>query len=86
MSVIVLPGRCDRAAADALLAELQAAIGSEPIEIDGSKVEQIGQAVLQILLSAKAGARGVRIRPSAAFAEIGRMTGLSHQLFEEVQP
>ena len=82
MAAITLPARCDRAAADALLPELRAAQGSGRIEIDGSQVEQVGQAMLQLLLSARRSGGGADITPSPALAEAGRMTGLSSELFE----
>ncbi len=86
MTAVILPPRCDRAAAEALLPKLVAAQGSEPIEIDGSLVEQVGQAVLQVLLSARQTGNGAKIAPSPALAEAGRMTGLSDKLFGEAQP
>lgn len=86
MPAFTLPPRCDRAAADALHRELLTARDSGPIELDGSQVEQIGQAMLQLVLSARRTGEGARIEPSAAFAEAARMTGLSAQLFDEARP
>ncbi|WP_068072510.1 STAS domain-containing protein [Novosphingobium lentum] len=85
MTAITLPARCDRAAACALLPELMAAQGTAEIRVDGSQVEQIGQAMLQLLVSARRTAGGATILPSPALAEACRMTGLSAELFDEVQ-
>ena len=86
MPTITLPARCDRAAAELLLPEMAAAAQGTRIEIDGSQVEQIGQAMLQVLVSARRSGSGATIAPSAALAEAGRMTGLSGELFEAAQP
>ena len=82
MAAITLPARCDRAAADALLLDLLAAQGPGKIGIDGSRVEQIGQAMFQLLLSARQSGGGASITPSLAMAETARMAGLSAELFE----
>ena len=81
MAAISLPRRCDRAAALRLHGELVVAVGSHPIEIDGSEVEQIDQATLQLLLSARRSGGGAVIKPSPAMMEAGRLTGLSEDLF-----
>jgi anti-anti-sigma regulatory factor len=86
MTAIILPPRCDRAAAAALLTELAAVQGSGRIAIDGAQVEQVGQAMLQLLLSARRTGSGATIAPSPALAEAGRMTGLSAELFDEDRP
>lgn len=86
MRAIELPARCDRAAADALLPELVAAQGEDRIAVDGRNVQQIGQSVLQLLLSARQSGNGATIMPSAALAEAARMTGLTAELFDEGQP
>ena len=83
MTKLTLPARCDRAAAEVLLPELIAASRGGRIEIDASRVEQVGQAMLQTLLSARTSINGAVIMPSAALAEAGRMTGLSDALFGE---
>ena len=53
MQTITLPERCDRAAAEVLLPEFVAAIGSGPLRIDGTATKQCGQAMLQLLVSAR---------------------------------
>lgn len=81
MPTITLPSRCDRAAVQELLPDMVAASHSGPITIDASQVEQAGQALLQLLLSARQSASGAAITPSPALAEAGRMAGLSEALF-----
>lgn len=83
MSAIVLPARCDRAAAQALWPEFVAAMGSAPIAIDGAAVTHAGQALLQLLVSARRTAGGARIAPSAALMEAAQLTGLASELFDE---
>lgn len=82
MRIIQLPARCDRAAAEALLPEMQAALGSGPLQIDASGAEQIGQAVLQLLVSARRTGSGAQITPSPALIEAARLTGLDTTLFD----
>jgi anti-anti-sigma regulatory factor len=84
MPAITLPPRCDRAAADALLPELIAASRSGKIEIDATQLEQVGQAMLQLLVSARASSGGAEITPSAALSEAARMSGLADALFGDV--
>jgi anti-anti-sigma regulatory factor len=72
MRTIQLPARCDRAAAEALLPEMQAALGSGMLQIDASATEQIGQAMLQLLVSAKRTGEGANIIPSTALIEASR--------------
>lgn len=83
MSSITLPARCDRAAAEALWPELVAAMGDSPMQIDGSGVDHVGQAVLQLLVSARRSGGGARIAASPALEEAARLTGLIAELFEE---
>jgi anti-anti-sigma regulatory factor len=85
MSVIVLPARCDRAAAERLLPDLIKAAKSRRIEIDGTNVEQIGQAVLQLLVSSRRSGGGAIITPSTVLVEAARLTGLSDELFCEAR-
>ena len=84
-----LPARCVTTVADDLRVQLVLASASEGgIEIDASEVENVGQAVLQLLAAAKAdadanGLRFVITNPSPAFAEravacrLGDAIGLS---------
>ena len=76
MTRIALPTRCDRAAAEALLPELVAALGNGPLEIDASGTTQIGQAMLQVLVSARRTADGAQITPSLELREIAALVGL----------
>jgi anti-anti-sigma regulatory factor len=83
MPKIQLPARCDRAAAEALLPEMLAMRGKDPLQIDASGAEQIGQAMLQLLVSARRSGAGARITPSPALVEAARLTGLGATLFDE---
>jgi anti-anti-sigma regulatory factor len=84
MSSIILPVRCDRAAAEALLPEMIASLGSGPLQIDARECRQIGQAMLQLLISARQTAEGAIIAPSRELEEIAKLTGLSDELFSGV--
>jgi len=66
MSAIILPARCDRAAAETLLPEFLEAAGAGRIEIDASQVAQAGQAMLQMLAAARRSSEGATIAPSPA--------------------
>lgn len=86
MQTITLPERCDRTAAEVLLPEFVAAIGSGPLRIDGSSVKQCGQAMLQLLVSARRTGEGTRIDPSPALIDVALLTGLDRELFDEGNP
>ncbi|WP_066478641.1 MULTISPECIES: STAS domain-containing protein [unclassified Sphingomonas] len=85
MHIIALPARCDATAVDAVLPELIAALASGPTTIDGSHVVQIGQAGLQLLVSARksadAGNRALSIIASDPLRDIASVTGLDTLLF-----
>ncbi|MBA4040813.1 MAG: chemotaxis protein CheX [Sphingobium sp.] len=53
MTTLTLPTRCDRPAAAALLPELRAAVMAGDVAINGTEVAHFGQAMLQLLLSAR---------------------------------
>lgn len=82
MTTLVLPARCDRAAAEALWPEMVAAVGGGAMTIDGTAVEQMGQAVLQLLVSARRSA-GATIVPSPVLRDVAALTGLCTELFGE---
>jgi len=84
MPTIILPSRCDRAAAEALLPEMVAALGSGPLHIDARECTQIGQVMLQILVSARRTGEGARIDASPLLLETARQLGLETELFDEV--
>ena len=86
MPSITLPERCDRGTVQALLPELVALAGTGPIVIDAGKVTHVGQALLQLLVSARHSAGGATIEASPALAEAARLTGLAAVLFDEVRP
>lgn len=83
MNPVVLPSCCNRAAAEALLPELVAAMGSGPIAIDASAATQVGQAMLQLLVSARRSGEGASITPSAALIDAAELAGLTGELFDE---
>ena len=83
MNSITLPARCDGAAAEAICPELVAAVSSGATRIDGSAVEHVGQAALQLLVSARRSGGGAVITASPALQEAARLTGLTAELFEE---
>ena len=80
---VTLPARCDRAAAEAIWPELVAALGNGAIHIDATAVEHVGQAVLQVLVSARRSGGGAVITASPALKDAARLTGLCAELFEE---
>ncbi|MFC3173012.1 STAS domain-containing protein [Novosphingobium bradum] len=84
MHTVILPASCTRTAAQALLPELVAAMSHGPFAIDGSAVSQVGQAVLQLLVSARRSGEGATIAPSAALLDAAMLAGLAGELFDEV--
>lgn len=82
MNSITLPARCDRAAAEALWPELVAAMGNGATRIDASAVEHVGQAMLQLLVSARRSGGGAVITGSPALHDAADLTGLTAELFE----
>ncbi len=83
--MMTLPPICDRSAAAALYPELAEALGPTPLPIDAARVDRIGQAMLQLLVSAARSEGGIAIhQPSPAFAAALRLTGLDHILLEGV--
>ena len=83
MPVITLPPRCDRAAAEALLPEMVAALGTGALAIDARACTQIGQVMLQILVSARRTGEGAVIDGSAMLRETTRRLGLEAELFDD---
>lgn len=83
MTTISLPSRCDRAAAEALLPEMIAALGSGTLHIDASECAQIGQVMLQILVSARRTGEGAVIIPSPLLRDTARRLGLEAELFDD---
>ena len=84
MTMVTLPASCTRSAAEALLPELIAALGNGRLLIDGTGVNQIGQAMLQLLVSARRSGEGASITPSSTLREAAALAGLSDELFDEV--
>lgn len=84
MPTFTLPSRCDRAAAEALLPEMVAALGTGPLHIDARECTQIGQAMLQVLVSARRTGESAVIEPSASLRDTARQLGLEAELFDGV--
>lgn len=83
MPTISLPPRCDRAAAEALLPEMIAALGSGVLTIDAREVTQIGQVMLQVLVSARRSGDGAVIEASSHLRDTARRLGLTGELFDD---
>jgi anti-anti-sigma regulatory factor len=74
---LTLPAICDRASTIALYPDLCEALGAMPLAIDASRVERIGQAMLQVLASAARSEGGITVQsPSEPFLAALRLTGL----------
>jgi hypothetical protein len=86
MTRIILPARCDRAAASALLPDFIAALGMDRLEVDASGVEQVGHAMVQLLASARASFEHLSITPSQALREAAQLSGLGAYLLDEARP
>lgn len=84
MLTITLPHRCDRAATEELLPDIRAAAAKGAFAVDASQAVQIGQSMLQLLVSARATRPDTEIVASAALLDIARLTGLSETLFGEM--
>lgn len=65
--------------------ELLAALGSGPLHIDARECQQVGQAMLQLLVSARQTGDGAVIAPSKALCEVAELTGLTEELFSGVE-
>lgn len=85
MTTITLPERCDRAAAETLLPEFVSHLGAGQIEIDGRAVKHAGQAMLQLLVSARNSMDQLTISASSPLRDAASLAGLSSILFGEAQ-
>ena len=61
-----------------------AALGTGPLRSDASGCQQIGQAMLQLLVSARQTGEGAIITPSPALREVATLTGLANELFSGI--
>ncbi|MEL7199262.1 MAG: STAS domain-containing protein [Pseudomonadota bacterium] len=87
MPPLVLPETCDRAATKALYHDLCDAMGTTPLSIDASHVSKVGQAMLQLLVSAQRSEGGIAIeKASSAFNGAVKLAGLQDVLGEETKP
>jgi len=81
--MITLPPVCDRAAAAALYPEFAESLGTAALPIDAARVERIGQAMLQLLVSAARTEGGITIHlPSPAMTAALLLTRLDHVVME----
>lgn len=85
MPTLTLPAICDRAATIAFYPDLCEALGTMPLTLDASRVERMGQAMLQMLASAARSEGGITVvNPSESFLTSLRLTGLEKVLCEGV--
>ena len=79
---IILPPILDREAAAVMLPDLRQAVDAGPVLLDGGKVERIGQAGLQLILSAlRSGPAGTAVVTcSAALHKAATLAGLDDML------
>jgi anti-anti-sigma regulatory factor len=79
VTTITLPARCDQAAAEVLLPDLQEAFGGGAVVLDGRDVVQFGQATLQLIvslaMSAERHGSPVTLLPSPALREAFDLSG-----------
>lgn len=85
MPPISLPARCDRATVESLLPDFVAAVGTGSLRVDASQVTHVGQALLQLLVSARRSIESVTIDASPALRDAAALTGLTDELFEEAR-
>lgn len=77
MPALTLPPICDRASTIALYPDLCEGLGAAPLTLDASKVERVGQAMLQVLASAARSEGGISVQnPSEPFVAALKLTGL----------
>ena len=78
MQTIILPRKCDRAATLALYPELNdSVVDDNTLQIDASKVEQIGQAMLQVLVASAQSDGGIEFTAtSSQFTDAIRLAKL----------
>jgi hypothetical protein len=79
MTTITLPARCDRSAAGLIQPELAAAAAAGPVTIDATAAGQFGQAMLQLLVSARRSG-DVTITAGEALRDAARLAGLEETL------
>ncbi len=81
--MITLPPVCDRSAASAIYPEIAESLGPAPLVVDAARVERIGQAMLQLLVSASRTEGGIAIhQPSPAFTAALELARLDHVVME----
>ena len=85
MNTVTLPTICDRAAARSLYPELLEAVGATTVTVEAGSVERIGQAMLQLLVSASETESGISLHsPSEPLVNAIRLAGLEASLGAEI--
>ncbi|GGB40455.1 hypothetical protein GCM10011380_32400 [Sphingomonas metalli] len=84
-AVVRTMGVIDRDAVALLIPELREAVAAGAVRVDGAAIEQIGQAGLQLLLSARRSADAVAaafeiVAPSRSLCRAAMIAGLSEAL------
>lgn len=86
MTTVVLPAICDRAAARSVHLELVEAVGDTPVKVDASAVDRVGQAMLQLLVSASGTESGISLTsPSQLFVNAICLAGLEPSLGADIE-
>lgn len=86
MNAVSLPAICDRAAARSVLPDFVDAVGETKITVDASAVERMGQAMLQLLISAFNTESGISLKaPSEPFLMAIRLAGLEARLGADIE-
>lgn len=84
MTTIELPPHCDRPAAAALHSEFVEKVSDSPLQVDASKVERLGLAMLDLLVSADRTGGGITlINPSTRVCDALSIAGLESLLPEK---
>lgn len=85
MNTVILPAICDRTAARSVYPELIGSIGDAKVTIDASGVERVGQAMLQLLVSASETEGGIALNcPSEPFLNAISLAGLQATLGADI--
>lgn len=86
MHTIALPEKCDRSVALAMAPLFRTALAEGDLTLDGDNVQQVGQSMLQILVSARLsaalGGRQLSITASEKLRRTCRLTGLEQHILD----
>ena len=85
MNTVVLPAICDRTAARSVYPDLINSIGDAKVCVDASGVKLVGQAMLQLLVSASETEGGIALTsPSEPFLNAIQLAGLGSSLGADI--